>query len=92
MTDHLRLDFNLVEFLSGVNADNAADHLGDHNHVTQMRLDQIGFLVGLRLLLCLAQLLDQAHGLALQSTVEPTAGTGVDDIAQLFGREIEESV
>jgi hypothetical protein len=55
-------------------------------------LDRVWLLVGPGLLLCLAELLDQAHRLALQATVEPTAGTGVYDIAELIGGEIEESV
>ena len=56
-----------------------------------MRLDQIGLLIGLRLLLCFAEFLDQTHGLALQTAVESTAGAGVDYIAELFGRKVEES-
>jgi hypothetical protein len=55
-------------------------------------LDEVGLLVGLGLLLGLAELLDQAHGLALQTTVEPAAGAGVHDIAELFGGEVEEPV
>jgi hypothetical protein len=50
-----------------------------------MRLDEVGLLVGLGLLLRLAELLDQTHGLALETAVEATAGTGVYDIAELFG-------
>lgn len=92
MTNHLGLDFHLVEFLSGVDTDDAADHLWDHDHVAEVSFDKLGLLVGLGLLLGLAELLDQAHGLALQATVEPAAGTGVDDIAQLFGGEVKESV
>jgi hypothetical protein len=55
-------------------------------------LDEVGLLVGLGLLLGLAELLDQAHGLALQTTVEPAASAGVHDIAELFGGEVEEPV
>jgi hypothetical protein len=92
VTNHLGLDLDLVELLSGVDADDAADHLGNDNHVPQVRLDEVGLLVGLGLLLGLAELLDQAHGLALQAAVEPAAGAGVHDIAQLVGGEVEESV
>jgi len=91
MTDHLGLDLDLVELLAGVDADDGADHLGHDDHVAQVRLDEIGLLVGLGLLLGFAQLLDQAHGLALQAAVEPAAGAGVDDIAELLGGEVEES-
>lgn len=90
MADHLGLDLNLVELLAGVDADDASDHLGDDDHVTEVSLDEVGLLVGLGLLLGLAELLDQAHGLALQTTVDTSAGTGVDDITELVGGEVKE--
>ena len=83
MSNHLRLDFDLVEFLSRVDANNATNHLGNNNHVSQMRLDEVGLLIGLGLLLRLTELLDQTHGLALETSVEPTAGACVDDITEL---------
>ena len=92
MADHLGLDFDLVELLTGVDTNDAANHLGHDNHVPQVRLDEVWLLVGLGLLLGLTQFLDQAHGLALQATVEPAAGAGVHDIAELVGGEVEESV
>lgn len=90
MANHFRLDLNLVELLAGVDADNAANHLRDDNHVTEVRLDEIGLLVGLGLGLGLAQLLDQTHGLALETAVEPTTGTGMDEVAEVFGGKVEE--
>lgn len=92
MANHLRLDLNLVELLAGVDTDDGADHLGDNNHVTEVGLDEVGLLVGLGLLLGLAELLDETHGLALQATVEASAGTGVDDITELLGGEVEEPI
>ena len=77
MTNHLRLDFDLVEFLAAVDTNDAANHLWHDDHVTQMRLDQVGLLIWLGVLLGLAQLLDQAHRLALETTIEPTASAGV---------------
>ena len=91
MANHLRLDLHLVELLARVDANDASNHLGDDNHVTKVSLDKVGLLVGLGLLLGLAQLLDQAHGLALQTAVEATAGAGVNDIAEFLGGEVEES-
>ena len=92
VTNHLRLDFNLVELLTGVDTNDGADHLGDDDHVTEVSLDEVGLLVGLSLLLGLAKLLDETHGLALQTAVEPSAGTSVNDITELFGGEVEELV
>jgi hypothetical protein len=84
VSNHLRLDLDLVEFLSRIDTNDATNHLGDNDHVSQVSLDQIGLLVGLSLLLGLAQLLDQTHRLALETTVEPTAGTSVDNITELI--------
>lgn len=91
VANHLRLDLNLVELLAGVDADDAANHLGDNDHVTEVGLDEVGLLVGLSLLLSLAELLDQAHGLALEAAVDPATSTGVDDIAELIGAKVEET-
>jgi hypothetical protein len=91
MSNHFRLDFNLVEFLARVDANDAANHLRNDNHVAKVSLDEIRLLIWLGLGLGLAQLLDQTHGLALQATVESSAGTSVDDITELFGGEVEES-
>lgn len=90
MANHFRLDLNLVELLAGVDADDGTNHLRDDNHVAEVRLDEVGFFVGLGLGLGLAQLLDQTHGLALETTVEPTTGTGMDEVAEFFGGEVEE--
>lgn len=92
MTNHLRLDLDLVELLAGVDTNNATDHLGNNDHVTKVSLDKVGLLVGAGLLLGLAELLDQAHGAALETAVDPAAGTGVDNIAELVGRKVEEPV
>jgi hypothetical protein len=92
VADHLGLDLDLVELLSRVDADDAANHLGDDDHVAEMSLDLVGLLVGLGLLLRLAELLDETHGLALETAVEPSAGTGVDEVTELLRAEVEEPV
>jgi hypothetical protein len=89
---HLRLDLDLVELLARVDADDRADHLGHDNHVAQVRLDKVGLLVGLCGLFGFTELLDQAHRLALEAAVEAAAGAGVDDVAELFGSEVEEPI
>jgi hypothetical protein len=90
VADHLGLDLDLVELLAGVDTNDGTDHLGDDDHVTEVSLDEVGLLVGLGLLLGLAELLDQTHGLALEATVETSAGTSVDDIAELLAGKVEE--
>jgi len=92
VSDHFRLDFDLVELLARVDTNNASNHLRHNDHVTEVSLDRIGLLVRLGLLLGFAELLDETHGLALQATVESPTRTGMYDIAELFGRKIEELV
>ena len=92
MANHLRLNLNLVEFLARVDTDDGSNHLRHDNHVTEVCLDEVGLLVGLGLLLGLAELLDETHRLALQAAVETTAGTGVNDITEFLGGEVEESI
>jgi hypothetical protein len=88
MAHHLWLDFHLVELLAAVDTDNRPNHLGHNDHVTQVRLDQVGLLVGLRLLLGLAQLLDQTHRAALQAPVESAARARVQDRDQLVAGDV----
>ena len=38
-------------------------------------------LIGLGLLLGFAKLLDEAHGLSLQTAIDPAAGSGVEKIS-----------
>jgi hypothetical protein len=91
MSHHLRLDFDLVELLSAVHTDHTANHLRHNDHVAQMRLYLVWLLVRLGVLLGLAELLDQTHRLALETAVEPTAGPGVEEVAEGGRREVEES-
>jgi hypothetical protein len=92
VSNHLGLDLDLVEGLSVVDTDDGTDHLGDDDHVTEVGLDDSGLLQGGGILLGLAELLDQTHGLALKATLETSAGAGVDEVHQLLGREVQELV
>jgi hypothetical protein len=92
VSNHLGLDLDLVEGLSVVDTDNGTDHLGDDNHVTEVSLDNSGLLVDGSVLLGLTELLDQTHRLALKTTLETSAGAGVDKVHQLLGGEVQELV
>ena len=71
MTDHVRLDFNLVEGLAIVDTENGYNHLGDDDHVTEMGAHGLRLLTSsLSGLLGLAELLDEAEALAVKSTLE----------------------
>lgn len=66
--------------LSVVDTNDASDHFWDDNHISQMCLDNSWLFVGGSLLLGLAELLDQTHGTALESTLEATTSTGMDEL------------
>ena len=91
VANHLWLNLDLVELLSGVDTNDGTDHLWDDDHVTEVGLDLIWLLVWTSLLLGLAKLLDQTHWLALESTVETSAGTGVDDVTELVRGKVQKS-
>ena len=88
---HLRLNLHLIELLPAVNPNHASNHLRYHDHVSEVRFYKIGFLVGFGVLLCFAEFFDQAHGFAFEAAVEAAAGAGMDDVAELFAGEVEES-
>ena len=70
VSNHLWLDLHLGEDLPVVDTNNGAGHLGDHHHVPQVGLHNIGLLVDGSGLLLLTELLDQSHWLALHSPGE----------------------
>ncbi len=88
---HLRLDLHLIELLPAIDANDTANHLRHDDHVPEVGLHEIRFLVGFGFLLGFAEFLDQAHGFAFEAAVEAAAGAGVDDVPELFGGEVEES-
>lgn len=89
VSDHLGSDLNLVENLSIVNSDDGSDHLWDDDHVSQVRLDRGRLLVGRGILLRLTQFLDKSHGLSLETSLELSSSTSVDNVHQLLRREVE---
>ena len=91
VANHLGLDLDLVELLSGVDTNDGADHLWDDDHVTEVSLDEIWLLVWSSLLLGLAELLDETHWLALEAAVEASASAGVDDVTELVRGKVQES-
>merc|ERR550517_1502773 len=66
VSNHFRLDFNLVKSLAIVHSNNAAGHLRNDNHVSQMCFNDVGFLVDWALLLLLRSFLINAMGLRLR--------------------------
>jgi len=92
VANHFGFDFNLVESFSLVDTNDAADHLGHDDHVSQMRLDGIGFFIGKARLLALTQLLDKSHGLSLEAAGELATNPAGEQLHQLIGGHVKELV
>ena len=67
---------HLCEDLAIVDANLAADHLGQDDHVPQVGLHHLGLLPGHRLPLHLPELLDEGEGLPLQAPGQLPPGPG----------------
>ena len=66
-----------------VNTTDGSNHLGDDDHVSQVSLDGSGLFVGSGLLLGLSELLDQSKGLPLETSLEPSPRSGVDELGRV---------
>lgn len=76
--------------MTKTHSNDTSDHLGDHQHVSEMSFDDGRLLIWRCILLRFPELLDQGHRLALQATLETSAGTGVDKFHQLLIAEIQQ--
>lgn len=92
VTGHLRLDFNGGEGLAVVDTSDGTDHFRDDDHVSQVGLDGGGLLVRSGILLGLSQLLEETQVLSLESSLEPSSCSGVDELDELLVGEIKKLV
>ena len=67
--------------LSVIDSHNTSNHLRHDDHVTQMGLDYCGLLIRRCLLLGFSELLDETHWATLETALEATAGTGMDELS-----------
>jgi hypothetical protein len=88
--DHLGLDLNGGEGLSVVDTNNRANHLGEDEHVSQVGLDHGGLLVGAGGELGLSQLVDENGRLLVEASVEPSSGSGGNELLELVGGDLEQ--
>eukprot|EP00997_Jenningsia_sp_PLL12_P008162 NODE_4892_length_618_cov_325.917399_g4210_i0.p1 GENE.NODE_4892_length_618_cov_325.917399_g4210_i0~~NODE_4892_length_618_cov_325.917399_g4210_i0.p1 ORF type:complete len:136 (+),score=26.12 NODE_4892_length_618_cov_325.917399_g4210_i0:46-408(+) len=78
--DHFTLDLNRIEHLSVVDTNDAAYHLRNDDHSSQVSLNYRGLFSKWDILLCFSQLLEQIHKWFLQSPVEAPSGSGCDQL------------
>lgn len=86
VTDHFSLNFDVLELLTVVDTNDAANHLRDDNHITEVSVDGLGLLTQIRVdgTLGLAELLDQVDLLALQTASEAAADTAREELNELL--------
>ena len=86
------LDFNLVESLAVVNANNGTGHLRDDDHIAQVCFDNVGFLIRRAFLLLLTQFLDQSQRLTLKTTTDFPPDAAREQLHQLFIAHVKELI
>lgn len=92
MTNHLRLNLNLVKGLSIVNTNIGSNHLRDNDHVTQMSLHHRGLLLKGSLTNGLTETLDQGSGSTTKSTAEATTSTSVQQLNKLLSGQLDQII
>jgi len=92
VSNHLRLDLNLVESFSLVNSDNASNHLWENNHVSKMSLHTLRLLKCGTLLLCLSQAFEQSKVLSLETSVESSSQSSSIHLDELLIAHIQELI
>ena len=86
------LDLNLVKGLSVVDPDDGASHLGNDDHVPEVRLDDVRLLVWRRLLLLLPELLDERHRFPLEATRKLPPDAAREQLHQLLVVHVQQLV
>lgn len=91
--NHFRLDFNRVEHLTVVHADDGANHFRDDRHVAQVRAHRFRLLHTNNSRLRLAELLDEVLVLAGQAiALEATTDARVEQGDELVILEFQQSL
>ena len=65
-------------------------HLGNDDHVAEVGADSLGLLAADDLLLRLAKLLDELHGLAGEAALEAAADARAEEVDERLGLHVEE--
>uniref|UniRef100_A0A8C1UK65 Uncharacterized protein n=1 Tax=Cyprinus carpio TaxID=7962 RepID=A0A8C1UK65_CYPCA len=89
---HPYLDFNLVEGLAVVHADHGSNHLRQDDHVSQVSLHHLWFLHRRRLLLGLAEALEERLLLPPEAAVQPPPLSGAVELHQLLAGHVQQLV
>jgi len=80
VSGHLRLDLNGIENLPVIYPNNRPNHLWDDDHIAKVSLNNRRFLIWRCLFLGFSELFDKAHWFALQTALEPSTSTSMDEL------------
>src|SRR5574342_456237 len=92
MADHLWLDFNLVEGFPIVHTNDASNHLWHNDHIPKVSSDGLWLLTRRCFPFRFAELLDKGHWLPCQTPTKPSACTGSEELDELIGGHVEQSI
>jgi len=92
VSNHVRLNLNLVEGLTVVNAHNVANHLGDDEHAAKVSTNGVGLLTFRGRFLDLPKLINKGSALDVKTARKATTGTSVEEAGKFLILEIEELV
>lgn len=91
VSDHLCFYIKLVPGFPSVALNHGADHFRDHNAVSEMCLDSLGFLSSWALLLGLAEFLQEALVLLLNPlSCETALLTGAEELLDFIDFEVKQ--
>ena len=92
VTNHLCLDFNIVETLSVVHTHHGSNHLRNNDHITKVSFHWLRTLILRSLRLSNAQSLYQSLRLSLQTTTETTTSTSIHKLHQVLRGHVQKLV
>lgn len=90
VTDHLGSDVEGVENLTVVDTNDGTDHLRDDDHVSEVGLDDGGLLVGDSSGSGGSQLLDETHGLRVETSRELSSDSSGAQLGEILSGHFEQ--
>jgi len=92
LSNHIGTDLDRGPVLAGVDLGDSTDHLGHDDGVTEVSLDSLGLLTVRSVLDGGSNLLDESVVLGVDSVLEPTTLSGLEEGDDVLGVHLEELV
>lgn len=91
-TNEVRLDLDIDELLSVIDADDGTNHLWEDDGITQVCANSNWLLAINALLLGLGKLLDEGHWASLDASGELSSLSGVEHLDDISGGHIQQII